>query len=402
MRVLMTAYGCRPEAASEAFQGWTWVASMSQVDCVALTVVTPASNREAIEAASPLAAEFVYVDDEFRVPRVLPGELHDAVAYVAYSRRADRAVRALGPRFDVAHHVSWTNIRTASPAFAAGCPVIFGPVGGGQLFPWALRSAVRPSAAAVEGLRNLQVLSTRWAHRARSQLRTASVVVAANRETERFARANGAQRVEMMGDLPSLAFLQDCASVEPTRAAGDNELRLVWVGRLLPRKGVGLAVEAVRRASEEVDVRLTIVGDGPDRSLLDGLDPRVFEVLGRVPRSELDHVYRRSDGLLYTSLRDTGGPPLAEAMSFGLPAVIIDHQGPALLGEGWSLGVPPGRSVEDLTARLAARIVELAGDHEVRQRLSTAALAKAQDSSIENRRSTALGWYQAASPQLER
>lgn len=49
--------------------------------------------------------------------------------------------------------------------------------------------------------------------------------------------------------------------------------------------------------------------------------------LGRLPLREMRGAYSRSDAFLFTSLRDSSGGVVFEAMAAGLPVVIPDHQG---------------------------------------------------------------------------
>ena len=42
-----------------------------------------------------------------------------------------------------------------------------------------------------------------------------------------------------------------------------HELKILFVGRLLPLKGIPLLLEALTRVRHEFPVRLTVVGEGP-------------------------------------------------------------------------------------------------------------------------------------------
>jgi glycosyltransferase involved in cell wall biosynthesis len=108
---------------------------------------------------------------------------------------------------------------------------------------------------------------------------------------------------------------------------------LLCVARLMPYKNVDVIVEAVR---DLPDVRLVVVGTGPERARLEALaGPRV-RLLGRVDDDQLRWLYRNTAALVAASYEDYGLSPL-EAGAFGKPSVV--------LGDGGYLDtVVPGRT----------------------------------------------------------
>lgn len=102
--------------------------------------------------------------------------------------------------------------------------------------------------------------------------------------------------------------------------------KLLFVGRLDARKGFHLAVAAFARlAAERGDLRLVVVGDGPERgaagSLATELRERVL-FLGTLPNRDLPAVHAACDVFVAPN---TGGESfgivLVEAMAAGLPVV---------------------------------------------------------------------------------
>ena len=62
---------------------------------------------------------------------------------------------------------------------------------------------------------------------------------------------------------------------------------------------------------------------GRDRS---GLEDKV-QFLGPVPYDQMPDLFRCADAFLFTSLRDSFGSVVLEAMSHALPVITFDHQG---------------------------------------------------------------------------
>jgi len=108
-------------------------------------------------------------------------------------------------------------------------------------------------------------------------------------------------------------------------------LRLLWAGRMLTRKALPLALDALREV--RTDVSLTIAGDGIEPNLVHGmiadrnLRGRVFWKGSRLEWGELRNEYADHHALLFTSLRDSFGSQVLEAMAMGLPVIALDLHG---------------------------------------------------------------------------
>jgi len=107
--------------------------------------------------------------------------------------------------------------------------------------------------------------------------------------------------------------------------------------RLVPEKGVEVAIDACRRAG----VRLVIAGEGPERQRLEPRCPEVSFV-GRLPEAELRALRESASVAVVPSLfAETFGLAAAEAMAAGVP-VAASRIGalPELVPEPWL--APPG------------------------------------------------------------
>lgn len=138
----------------------------------------------------------------------------------------------------------------------------------------------------------------------------------------------------------------------------------VCVGRLCRAKGQDLALEAVRRSAVP-NLRLRLLGDGPDRPALEerarrlGIADRV-EFAGAVddPSPHL----RAADVVVVPSRWDAQSLSLLEAMSTGRPVVATAVSGTAALGDGGAV-VPVG-DPSALAEALDRLLVDPeAGDH---------------------------------------
>lgn len=97
----------------------------------------------------------------------------------------------------------------------------------------------------------------------------------------------------------------------------DRRPRVLFVGRLVEKKGAHLAVEAARSAGDRFE--LVIVGPGSLQDL-----PSNVKLLGSQPRERVAEIYRACDVFVMPS-RGEGFPlTVQEAMASGLPVVIAE------------------------------------------------------------------------------
>jgi glycosyltransferase involved in cell wall biosynthesis len=152
------------------------------------------------------------------------------------------------------------------------------------------------------------------------------------------------------------------------------------VGRLVARKGVPTLLAAARRLAPTLGLRVSVIGEGPERPALeaqvarDGLQD-VVKLRGRVPSAELVRAYQESGVLVLPAVVDARGDTeglgvvLLEAMSCGTPVVASDIGGitDIVTQEETGLLVPPGDP-----AALASAIRRLATDAALWRRLAEA------------------------------
>lgn len=137
-------------------------------------------------------------------------------------------------------------------------------------------------------------------------------------------------------------------------------LEMLFVGRLVRRKGVIHLLEAFRRLRDrQAPCRLTIAGSGPEQERLEafcrasGITDRV-NFLGSVPACEIAEIYRQAHVLVLPSIEEALSNVALEAMAAGLP-VISTPTGAAELICGNGFVVPrrdPGRIEEAIRCYL--------------------------------------------------
>ena len=156
----------------------------------------------------------------------------------------------------------------------------------------------------------------------------------------------------------------------------DNEEVLVFVGRLAPVKNLPLLVKAFARAADEASqLRLWIVGDGSERRALESLAAQLSlsrKVVFWGEQSDVAPFISAANALVMSSHSEGLPVSLLESFSLGVPAIVTDVGGMAEVVRlsGGGLVVPPGDSEQ-----MAAAMVQLSVDEELRRRLSSLANA---------------------------
>ena len=191
----------------------------------------------------------------------------------------------------------------------------------------------------------------------------------------------------------------------PIRHLRDDNVNVLFVGRLEKRKGLGDLLRAYRILQERVArTRLIIVGDGPLHGKVESYISRhrLHNVVlaGYVPESVKPRYYNSADIFCAPATgAESFGIVLLEALATGLPIVATEIP-------GYMSVLEPGR--DSITVRpkswreLAASLVILARDAELRGRLGEYGREKARRYSWESVASEIVQVYREAQEALAR
>ena len=346
LQVLISAYACEPGKGSEPEVGWQWATQMARFHDV--TVLTRANNRAAIEAEisrfTGPKPQFIYFDLPpwwLKLKQRL--RLHRGY-YVLWQRAANKLVAELVRRekFDLLHHVTFATFRYPTAIWGHGVPCLWGPVGGVESIPAALLPWRHPGALVSEIIRNGDnLLQTATAGVLRRRAKQSDLILVSTRLMQAtFAELGIATRL-----MPTIG-LQTGNFPVPLRMVSRGPLRLLYVGNLIPLKGLDFALHALQ--TSDTDAQLTLIGSGPFQKTLAALAARLgltqrVTFRGRLPREQTLAEYQNFDVCLFPSLHDTGGYAVIEAMCNAMPTICLAAGGPeTALAEGGGIAVPLG------------------------------------------------------------
>jgi phosphatidylinositol alpha 1,6-mannosyltransferase len=113
------------------------------------------------------------------------------------------------------------------------------------------------------------------------------------------------------------------------RTVADTTLRLGYVGRITPEKGVRLFLEIERAllSAGHRDFQIVVVGEGSEREwLMQNLTHGVFP--GVLRGEQLAQAYANMDLFVFPSRTDTFGNVIQEAAASGVPSIVTSEGGP--------------------------------------------------------------------------
>uniref|UniRef100_UPI0035934FA5 glycosyltransferase n=1 Tax=Thiocapsa sp. TaxID=2024551 RepID=UPI0035934FA5 len=273
-RLLLSAYQCGPGMGSVSQIGWHWYSRLARR--LPTTLLTHVRNRPAIEAAGGPVGEgrILYVDTEwfagplYRVAsRIFPKSEHavflvSSLDFYVYDREALRIARAEsrdGMPWDIVHAPTPVSPLAATRLHRLGLPVVLGPWNGNLGLLPGFRDILRADSAWLYPVRHLgrviDALAGGTRHATAILTATRSAIAGIPRRYHRLCLPMLENGVELE-TFPAAPW--------PTAPGVAGEpLRVVFVGRLVPFKGVGMLLDAVARLAPEMPIRLCIVGEGP-------------------------------------------------------------------------------------------------------------------------------------------
>lgn len=378
LRVLLVAEAANPKLFSVALIGWSFAQALARVADVHLAAEM--RNRDDILAAGVDGMQFTAVNNRrwqglaWNLSRRLRGgttlgwstySAFAALAYPFFERAVWRTFEAplRAGKFDVVHRV--TPNSPVMPSLLAkrcariGVPFVLGPLNGGV--PWP------------KEFPELRQAEREWL----SPLRNAARLIPGYHATRRHAAAILVGSRSALDDMPAYArercvLLSENAIDQARFPLTDpppltHPLRVAFVGRLVPLKGVDMLIDAAAPLMRRGRLACDIIGDGPELPRLKHLASALgvadgVEFPGWVDHTQMAARLRRSQILGFPSVREFGGGVVLEAMALGLVPIVVNHGGPAELvppGTGFTLPLAPR---DEMVQSLRRTLLELA-DH---------------------------------------
>ena len=385
LKVLISAYACRPGEGSEPGVGWQVAREL--VKHHKIWVITRENNRPYIEFElnkNPIAGlNFIYCDTPKWLVKLNLNQRLVHLHYYFWQIQAYFTVFQLHQEigFDLVHHVTY--VRYSSPSFLSLLPISFvwGPVGGGELAPNAFWQDFSFRGKIYEILRIT-------AHRlgeldpfTRLTARRSTLSRATTEDTALRMRQIGAQNVQIFTESglsqAEISRLAQCSIPSGTT------MRFISMARLLHWKGIHLGIRAFAEANLPF-AEYWILGEGPEKQRLQVLVEQLrivdrVKFWGRLSRHDTLTKLSESHVLVHPSLHDSGGWVCLEAMAAGRPVICLDLGGPAIQVTEETGFKVSANSPEVAVHEMASAMTQLTEDNNLWQSMSQKGMKRVQE-----------------------
>jgi glycosyltransferase involved in cell wall biosynthesis len=372
LRVLASVLACRKDHGSEASIGYRYLEFLAQKYDVTALAAPPCTAPAGVRLVEARAG-FCDINDVFALP-LMRFELNQL--RIASTKR-------LG-RIDIVHRVTPAAISIPSLLPLLKRPLIIGPLIAAPTPPASFDPILKSSPRMISPQQwRPSRIPKGIANRASDYLRDtqfainrASLILVGMREAWRQIPQHLQDRCVSM----TWSGIDHHYFVPPDARPSAQPFKLLFVGRLVPYKGVELLLRAVHLARPRCRLELAIIGSGEERheqflrKLSDDLGlGQVVQFRSSVPRAELVKHYQAADVLCFPTLADTYGITLLEAMSCGCAVLASNTGGPAELvndecGIKIRLSTP-----SQYVSEFADALVALASNVDLRRRLGASA-----------------------------
>ncbi|HMW01676.1 MAG TPA: glycosyltransferase [Acidobacteriota bacterium] len=343
-KIILSAYQCGPGMGSVSQIGWEWYSRLRKL--TPTTLVTHIRNREALEnhGVSSSTGEVVYIDTEwfagplYRLAKWLfPRSEHavfllSSLDFYVYDRQATRILKKrmrAGESWDVVQSVTPVSPIAATTLHQLGLPIVIGPLNGGLGNPSNFPELMAADSGWFYRVRDLGRLIDWW----NGSSRNADIILTATQATRDYILPKWKSKCVPMLEN-GVELTRFCPTPWPDAPSAIHPLKILFVGRLIPVKGIPMLLRAVAGIRHEFPIEVTVVGDGPMaqdwQHQAQALElSKIVTFTGNLSLDQVAVEMRKAHIFCLPSIRESGGAVLLEAMASQRPIVAVAFGGPA-------------------------------------------------------------------------
>jgi len=334
-KILATAYALNPFKGSEDGMGWHFINQIAKNHHV--VAITRKNNQSKIqqymvENPTPLYANitFLYFDLPYFLRFWKKGSRGAMLYFYLWQLTMPLFILKKKVGFDIAHNLNFHNDWTPSFLWVFGKPLAWGPVGHHPKIP---KDYILP----LGGKKAFFKDRLRWALKHFFWKLDPFLKLCKHKASVIFAMNSSVQHVLKLKDK-----IQIMPSVASEKIENNLQERtgfqVLSVGRFVPLKGFDVCICAFAQFYNSLDQKekeqasLVLIGDGPQKEALKQLAKQleiahVTTFIDWIERAKLKEYYQSSRVFLFPS-HEGAGMVVSEALSYGLPVIAFDNEGP--------------------------------------------------------------------------
>jgi glycosyltransferase involved in cell wall biosynthesis len=336
--ILITAYDINPYKGSESGMGWNFVLQASRFNKI--KVVTRKNNRKNIDKyinennVDMLNLDFFYYDLPYYLRFWKNGKRGSSIYFYLWQLLMPLYIKKVGLVFDIAHNLNFHT--DAFPSFLwvfHRQPLIWGPINHHEK----IDSRFIINSYGVKAFLNDRLV---WV--AKLILWNLDPFIQITKRRSKVILGGSSAVRKRLGIRQEKYLDFSSVGVEWFEYYNDSKpgnFNLISVGRFVPLKGFDVAIQSyihfLKNNPKVLNAKLTLIGSGPSEPYLRELSkecPKNGEItfINWMDRGKLAKFYSKSSVFLFPS-HEGAGMVVVEAMSYGLPVICFNNNGPGEL-----------------------------------------------------------------------
>lgn len=237
-------------------------------------------------------------------------------------------------QFDIIHQTTIATWMQGMPFHSLGVPTVWGPIGGGEQFPWKYLFETSFINWIFEGGRLLSSKIAQLKSIVVSSVKNVDVIICTNKQTEGLLRSMGRTKPIVLQPMviSNERFHQIHSSV---KKKASSTLKIISGGSIEGRKGFALTIKALKKLKQSgIPFEFTVAGQGMELTHLSrlvgslGLEGEVFFETDLDTNSYIKKLCE-SHVFCFPSLRDNSPLTLIEGMAAECVPIVLDNGGPS-------------------------------------------------------------------------
>lgn len=378
LNVLLIAPCCDKTDVGESRSTWQWVKGLSEHHQVTLLTYHK-RNRPRAKTQLPNTRVIEYRD----LPIVGRFERFNSMlkpGYVSFYFKARTWIKKYlktNEPFDIVHQSSPLALRYPTPVQGLNIPYIIGPLGGSLKLPPSFHDIHEKQAWYIK-LRELDAFRIKQDPLLKRSYEGAESILGVGQYVKDLLSELSIRRFDIMSET-------GVENVFPKTSEKNNDkIRLLYVGRVIKRKGVRYLIKALSTINDKNNIHLDILGQGDDMEYCRQEINRqhlgkYISMHGQCSPDQVQKYYKQADVFVFPSLCEPSGNVVLEAMSNECVPIVFNYGGPGeVIDQRCGIKLN-SNNPEALISDLGRSIVELVNNPDKIKQLGKNALKRIED-----------------------